>query len=161
MLNSADDTFFSLLQKDQTAIVAFRGGKISQAEWLKASLEISKDFLGILGKIGFPYKDASTEDEYRAAITLLLHLDLSGMREVFNTYIDKQSSGRIVPEHWAMCVDKIRVISGRPQLYGTQYKIDKNKKIDLLPLENAGEVDEIRNKAGLQPLKQYLDSIAS
>lgn len=56
----------------------------------------------------------------------------------------------------AFLTDHIRIKEGRPQLYGTQAKIDfKNKNFNFLPIEDSVNIDKRRDKVGLMPLKEY------
>ncbi len=148
-----------LIFEDQKNIKLFRGCKISQEEMARKSQKISKKFLEILNVYGFPYKNAVPEDIYKAGIALSLHLDLEDMQYVFDKFIENFQAEKIDPIHKAFFIDKMRVVSGKPQLYGTQYKIGKDKKIEMLPIENHEELEDRRKKAGLPPLSEYLDSI--
>ncbi len=52
----------------------------------------------------------------------------------------------------AMLTDRIRVLEGQPQLYGTQFDWDDNGEISPLPIEDAASVDQRRDQVGLEPL---------
>lgn len=148
-----------LILADQNNILPFRQGKISQVEITEKSQEISGKFLEALKTYGFPYKDTVQEDIYKAGITLSLHLPLVDMEQIFNDFIKNVPVDKINPEHKAIFVDKIRILSGKPQLYGTQYKIGKNHDVELLPLENENDLENIRKSAGLSPMLEYLKQI--
>lgn len=144
-----------LISEDQNRIKLFKQGDISQNDWVKKAKETTRIFLNLLDKYGFPYKNLVSEDVYRASVTLSLHLGLKDLKHVFNTYVKKVSSGEIDREHKAVFIDKIRILSNEPQLYGTQYKINKNKKVKLLPVEDEKNLEKRRKEAGLQPLDEY------
>lgn len=56
----------------------------------------------------------------------------------------------------AFLTDHIRAEEGKPQVYGTQAKIDFNKKdFNFLPIEDSVNIDKRRKKVGLMPLKEY------
>lgn len=148
-----------LIKKDQDSIKSFRKGEITRDEFSFVSSNISKEFLDCIKTYNFPYHDIASEDIYKAAITLALHLGLDDLKYIYNRYIEGQSASKITPEHKAMFVDKIRVASGQLQLYGTQYKVDKDMNAELLPLENEKDVNEIRKEAGLQSLEKYMESV--
>lgn len=145
-----------LILEDQNRIKLFKQGSISQSEWIKKSKETTRIFIDLLDKYDFPYKNLVSEDIYKAGVTLSLHLDLKNLKHVFNTYVKNVSPSEIDPEHKTIFVDKIRILSNKPQLYGTQYKINENQKAELLPVENTAKLAERRKKAGLQPLDEYL-----
>ncbi len=54
----------------------------------------------------------------------------------------------------AMLSDRIRVLEGRPQRYGTQFDWDENGQISPLPIEEACGVEERRAQVGLEPLAE-------
>ena len=120
-----------LLAKDQSQIKLFKDGKITQFDLLQSSKEITKEFLELINN-RFPYKNLVPEDIYKGAITLSLHLDLENLQHIFDSYIKNASSQEIDSNHKAIFIDKIRVLSGKPQLYGTQFKFGKNMEVKLL-----------------------------
>jgi hypothetical protein len=125
-----------MLKEDQDAIKSFRGGRITKKELTEKSLAVSKNFLNSVKFYGFPYRNQVKEDIYKAAITLSLHLGLVDLRDIFINYINDQSPDCISLSDKAFFIDKIRILSGQSQLYGTQYKVDENRNIQLLPLED-------------------------
>lgn len=154
--------FPSLLELDQAAIRAFNEKKITQEEWITRSSEVSRQYLNLLKEGGFPFRDTFADSDYRAGITLALHLPLPDLQYVFSKYIDEQPISHIAAEHKAMFIDKMRVISGKPQLYGTQFKIKEAKgikTIEVFPLENEASIDKIRSELGLPPLSEYLNQV--
>ena len=62
--------------------------------------------------------------------------------------------GEAPASQMAMLADRIRVLEGRPQLYGTQFDWDANGQMSPLPIEDAREVDERRAHVGLEPLAE-------
>ncbi|MEK7216470.1 MAG: DUF6624 domain-containing protein, partial [Chloroflexota bacterium] len=55
---------------------------------------------------------------------------------------------------FAYLTDRIRVLAGRPQWYGTQHDWDESGSMSPLPIQDAGRVDERRASAGLPTLAQ-------
>lgn len=54
--------------------------------------------------------------------------------------------------------DRIRLGEGRPLLYGTQYRIDKDTdEMIILPIEDEENVDKRRVEVGLPPLNEYIE----
>ena len=145
-----------LISEDQIRTKLFRQSSISRSDWAKKSKETATIFVDLLDKYSFPYKNLVSEDVYKAGVTLSLHSDLRILKYIFNTYVKNVSSKKIKPEHKAIFVDKIRILSDKPQLYGTQYKINENKKVELLPIEDEKNLEKRRKEAGLQPLGEYL-----
>ncbi len=56
----------------------------------------------------------------------------------------------------AMLEDRIRVLEGRPQRYGTQFDWDANGEMSPLPIDDPAGVDGRRRVVGLAPLEQDL-----
>jgi hypothetical protein len=56
--------------------------------------------------------------------------------------------------HAAMLEDRIRILEGRPQRYGTQFDWDADGQMSPLPLEDPDGVDLRRHDVGLGPLDQ-------
>ncbi|MCF2875298.1 MULTISPECIES: tetratricopeptide repeat protein [unclassified Tenacibaculum] len=57
---------------------------------------------------------------------------------------------------YAKIQDRILVNTGKLQLYGMQFRYNKERKLEPFPLQNPNNVDERRKKIGLEPLKKYL-----
>ena len=55
----------------------------------------------------------------------------------------------------AYLTDRIRVNEGRPQVYGTQLRVD----LEPFPIEDSAHVDERRAQAGLPPVADYISRI--
>jgi hypothetical protein len=55
-----------------------------------------------------------------------------------------------------MLTDRIRVLEGRAQLYGTQFDWDQNGVMSPLPIEDEPGVDQRRAQLGLEPLAQAI-----
>jgi hypothetical protein len=56
----------------------------------------------------------------------------------------------------AMLEDRIRVFEGRPQLYGSQLKVDAHGNMQPHAIEDAERVEERRRAVGLEPLADIL-----
>jgi len=53
--------------------------------------------------------------------------------------------------------DRIRVLEGRPQLYGTQFDWDAEGRMSPEPIEDPDSVDQRRAAAGLPPLAEAVE----
>lgn len=155
-MNKYEIILQNLIDKDQNSIKSFRSEQITKQDLSDISVNIAKEFLELVKLYGFPYKDSTTENLYKAGITLALHLDLANLKIIFRNYIEGQPINKIMSEHRAVFVDKIKILSGEPQIYGTQYKIDKDKNIEILPLKDKDNIDIIRKEAGLNSLAEYI-----
>jgi hypothetical protein len=145
-----------LVKLDQKNIKDFCSKKISKNEYLDLSINLSKNFLSILKQFGFPYRSIVSSKAYLSGVTLALHLDLPDLKKVYNKYIRESTQKEVLAGHRIIFVDKIRVLSGKSQLYGSQYKI-VGKKIELLSIKDPKTLDKRRSNIGVEPLSKYLD----
>jgi hypothetical protein len=60
----------------------------------------------------------------------------------------------IASEDIAMLTDRVRVAQGRPQLYGSQFKMSAGAA-EPFPIEDEAHVDERRMAVGLPPMADY------
>jgi hypothetical protein len=66
-----------------------------------------------------------------------------------------QAAGEVLPGNIAYLEDRVRVGEGRPQVYGSQFDVDKAGNFGPRPIEDPDHVDERRQAVGLQPLSEY------
>ncbi len=59
------------------------------------------------------------------------------------------------PKNIAYLEDRVRVNTGRPQLYGTQFFADENGVFQARPIEDPENLDERRRGAGLSSFADY------
>lgn len=60
------------------------------------------------------------------------------------------------PQELALSIDRARVESGKPQLYGSQLHDTKSGKLELDPIEDRAHVDDRRAAMGMESLASYL-----
>jgi hypothetical protein len=86
------------------------------------------------------------------AVWLLAHRDTALARAALKRMMEagpEESNAADV----ATLEDRLRLISGRKQLYGTQFRIDADGKVTLAPMEDSAHADLRREGAGLPPFK--------
>lgn len=157
-MNFTKKSIIDLLNLDQQNIASYRKGEKTLDEYKEVSSEISENFLKYIDQFGFPYKDSSSQEEYTAGIVLSLHLELDYLIKVFNE-IDLKGGESINPQDKAYFIDKIRVLKGLPQVYGTQFLKDKNGQINFLTIEDESNLNNRRNLLGLEPIEEYIKKI--
>ena len=148
-----------LIEKDQSVINLYKLGKISKQDWMVRSNLISRSFLSLLDEYGFPYYNQYPDEIYTAGITMFLHLDLSDMRCMYEKYIKGTNPDLILNKHRVILVDKILVLSGKLQLYGSQYKISPQGEVILIPVEDQSNLNNRRLELELEPIEEYFKSI--
>jgi hypothetical protein len=62
----------------------------------------------------------------------------------------------IQPKEIAYLTDRIAIHHGKEQIFGTQFRIKPDGKLELLPLKNRAKVNVLRKKYGLKTLQSYL-----
>ena len=65
-------------------------------------------------------------------------------------------SKRIDAQPFALLFDRLHVMLGEKQRYGTQLGNNLEGELLLMPLEDRGRVEELRKELGLIPLAEYL-----
>ncbi len=57
----------------------------------------------------------------------------------------------------ALLTDRVLMLEGKPQRYGTQTRITKDGKFEVPPIEDEANVDKRRAEVGLGPLAEYIE----
>ncbi len=110
----------------------------------------------ILREHGWPGRTTVGEDGAQAAWLLLQHavLDPGLMRSALPLLERAVQVGEAEPRHLALLEDRIRVLQGRPQLYGTSHDWDPQGRMSPRPIEDPAGVEERRRRVGLEPLAE-------
>lgn len=90
---------------------------------------------------------------------MVLH---SGDHDLMKSYLnehERQSENVVNRSDRAVLVDKILILEGKSQRYGTQFVMKKGKP-EILSLEDAGQVNERRTSLGLNSLDEYVRGIS-
>ncbi|MDQ3181044.1 MAG: hypothetical protein M3Q33_11045 [Acidobacteriota bacterium] len=66
--------------------------------------------------------------------------------------------GELPMQDYALLFDRVLVSDGKPQIYGTQAKLENGRIIFFL-INDAAKVDKRRKKIGLPPLAEYLKEL--
>lgn len=108
----------------------------------------------IMAQHGWPCQKLVGADGAEAAWLILQH-DIANpqlQRRCLPLLEDAAARGSVPAWQMAMLTDRIRVLEGRPQIYGTQFDWDENNEMSPCPVENPERVDELRRSVGLMPL---------
>jgi hypothetical protein len=109
----------------------------------------------IIAKYGVPTIKMVGDDGIRAFWLLTQHADSDVyLQEKVLSDFQRKNGGGAPLDEIALLTDRIRINTGRPQIYGTQFH---NEGLALVPndIERPAEVDELRRKMGLMPLAVY------
>jgi hypothetical protein len=110
----------------------------------------------IVDRIGWPTAGLVGEPAAEAAWLIAQHaISRPEMFRRFAAALEAACEHEQAPA-WqaAMMVDRIRVLEGRPQLFGTQFDWDEHGRLSPAPIEGSQWVDERRRGAGLGPLAE-------
>jgi hypothetical protein len=115
-----------------------------------------KEIIEELGR--WPGTDLVGQEGADAAWLLAQHADQSPKAQKF--FVEKLriavEEGKAPPKHYAYLVDRVRLRDGKTQLYGTQFDVVAGE-LELKPVEDPDELDERREKMGLEPVDEYLE----
>ena len=115
----------------------------------------------MLERHGWPGRHLAGEDGAQAAWLVLQHaIGHPGLlRRCLPLLQEAASQGDIPAWQPAFLEDRIRVLEGRPQRFGTQFDWDATGALQPLPLEDPAGVDERRRALGLNSLAERLDEL--
>ncbi|MEV0619673.1 DUF6624 domain-containing protein [Nonomuraea sp. NPDC050404] len=104
---------------------------------------------------GWPLISQVGERAARAAWLLAQHATSRAVQRLFHQVMaDAVESDEASPRDLAYLEDRVRVRSGRPQLYGTQFH-DGENGLEPMPIEEPALLDERRRAVGLEPFAEY------
>src|SRR5690606_27008193 len=123
-----------LFETDQENIKLFKNGSIDGSELKNKQLDNLLEIKNIIKEEGFPCLDVASEKAYNAAFLIIQHAgDIKFMEDIARIF--EINIERINKIHLAYLIDRVKILSNKPQLYGTQYKEDNSKKI-FFPIED-------------------------
>ncbi len=107
---------------------------------------------------GWPSAEEIGDDALEAAFRIAFHAISrpAFQRRCLTQMKAAANRGEIPARHPAMLEDRIRVLEGRQQIYGTQLDWDDEGQLAPLPIADEDGLDARRAKAGLPPLAQSL-----
>jgi len=115
----------------------------------------TKEILEIIETQGYPDR-RYVGIEYEAyAIYILQHSNLETMEDVLPIIKEKTVNNLLSPRHMPFMIDRIEMLKGKPQLYGTQSKYNKRENnFELYECKYDLETtNDMRKKCGLRELE--------
>ena len=99
------------------------------------------------------------EDGARAA-WLVAQLGDRGLQERALEHLEVAvDCGDAPAAHYACLLDRVRMASGRPQVYGSQVVESADGELSPWPIEDPGTVDARRARVGLGPLAEHTETL--
>jgi hypothetical protein len=115
----------------------------------------------IVGAIGWPTVSRVGEEASFAAWLLVQHADHDPVFQQRCVDLMKQANeGDVSKRDIAYLEDRVRVNTGKGQLYGTQFEETENEEGVVVaygpkPIEDIAHLDERRASVGLEPFEEY------
>ncbi|MBO7284261.1 MAG: hypothetical protein J6U71_04275 [Bacteroidales bacterium] len=117
----------------------------------------------ILDKDGWP---SNLSNKANQAIWIVIdHSNLAFQRKYLYLVKEKAEECILEKADYAILNDRVLMGEGKPQIYGTQIKMNATIVDDeiamqffLWPVENPIVLDSLRNTMGLSPIKEYLQN---
>lgn len=161
-----EDTLNLIYTKDQAGRLAIdsiqrrwgQNSKQMDSLWESISHTDSVDLeriTEILGRRSWPSPDEVGDRASMAVFLVLQHADSL----VHATYVplmrEAVKRGAARPEDLALMEDRLLTEQGKPQLYGSQVRLDASGKAAFFPIADEPNVDKRRASVGLEPLEFY------
>lgn len=110
----------------------------------------------LIDQYGFPSQESIGEEGMEAFWLLVQHQD-------FDVDLQEECLEKcdFSPKNEAYLRDRVRINSGKKQLYGTQFMRDESGELVPQPIEDRGNLDERRKEAGLEPFEEYKEKMQS
>lgn len=88
----------------------------------------------------------------------IVHSDIETQRKFLPIFFKELLNGELFGENWALLIDKLLMLTGQKQIYGTQnvgfvYK-DSGRKTILWPVENYDTINDLRRSIGMNSIEE-------
>lgn len=151
---------------DQYAANAFppESENLTREEWRKKKDSIFRDNKAfaerILNEKGFPGFDLVGKNGSYSYWLMVQHADFDPdfQQRVLDSMKVQLERNNANPNNYAFLTDRIRINTGRKQVYGTQLDINIfTGKVKSLPTENWETINERRASLGMETIEEYLE----
>lgn len=120
-----------------------------EAEWDSSVDEASQARLKeIISKQGWPSISTVGSEASHAAWLLVQHAPSLQFMEQCLALMEALPEGEVSPANIAYLKDRVLMMNGKPQIYGTQFQ-GSGKDMHVYPIEDVESVDERRASVGL------------
>lgn len=91
-----------------------------------------------------------------ALFLVIQHSDIKVMEKYLPLLKDAVKDGRAWGSQFALLIDRIEMINGRKQIYGSQIQGNSIDGYKIYPIEDEKNVNKRRAEVGLKPLEEYV-----
>ncbi|MBT1702856.1 DUF6624 domain-containing protein [Chryseosolibacter indicus] len=139
-----------------------QNGKLGEGyneEMEKLHNQNAKGLEEIIDEIGYPTIDKVGKEASEAAWLIIQHSisQPNFMRKCAELLANAVSENKVDPRNLAYLTDRIAVLEGKPQSYGTQFDWDANGELNPKPFDNLQKVNERRKAIGLNTLEEQTE----
>jgi Family of unknown function (DUF6624) len=160
------EKLISMAESDQSALKElFEAGELPSKEYHPTMREVHERNAACLKKIiqhhGWPGSDLVGPEGTEAAWLIAQHavFDLSMMSDFLRVLKQAVACGKAEPWQAAFLEDRVLIMSGKEQIYGTQFDMDKEGWPVPLPITEAETVNQRRAEMGLNSLEERLNEM--
>jgi hypothetical protein len=128
------------------------------------NLAIDKDNIdlieSIISKCGYKSIEAGGEDAVYKSFMIIQHGPAKVRKKYLQRFKDSCLKGLLNKSTLALMIDRTLVDSGKEQLYGTQYKVNKNTgDVEFYPIQEIRNLDLRRREMGMSSFEIYKNQI--
>jgi hypothetical protein len=132
-----------------------RLSEADRARWRAIDEDNTARMKVVVGQYGWPGPALVGQDGAEAAFMLVQHADHAFQVDMLPFVKKAYAAGELRGQDYALLQDRVLVGDGKPQIYGTQFKIVGGELI-IQPIEDEAGVDRRRADVGLPPLAEYV-----
>ena len=162
---SLHDQLLTMLGQDQTArglgaAASPASGPAVASNLAEIDAALTKQLKDIVTRYGWPTISMVGPDASKAATLLLGHTaDLAWRQSLLPQLETLADQRQIDPAQLAIVIDKQLVAEGKPQRYGTQFKM-VDGDMAMISVEDPGGLDALRARALLPSMDAYKQTLA-
>lgn len=155
-------------QRVRGALVPFESSEAAPNEWWRKTMEMNRVDVAntdrlreIVDEHGWPGRSLVGEEGAEQAWLLVQHAtsQLDFQRRVLDLLTAAVAAEEAPPRQLAYLTDRVRMLEGREQVYGTQFIVDEDGHPAPYPIEDPDRVDERRAAVGLDSVQEYLQNV--
>ena len=110
----------------------------------------------IIAKYGYPNKSLVGKKAAKSIFLIIQHADLEYQEKYIPLFKEAVKKGDLKMKSLALMIDRIEMSNGRPQIYGTQIKKDKEtEEFKFYSILNERKVGKRRELVGLPTIESY------
>lgn len=130
----------------------------AREEMLKIDRENTAWIKPLMKQYGWLGNSLVGVDGAMAAFLMVQHTPDAEFRKSSLELLQKAvKDGEARGDQLALLTDRILMLEGKPQRYGTQTRVTKDGKFEVPPIEDEANVDKRRAEVGLEPLAAYIE----